>query len=107
MSPDPDFAWLEQIALSEGPPDEVVQAGGVAVVVRRRRPSLFNLMADARPRIERMGHDAIARAHAAGVPAWVSDGEGRIVRLDPDGTEHVETTSADEAAEAVRLSLSP
>ena len=60
------------------------------------RPSLLDLVREAWPRIARMGHDAIAQAHAAGVPTWVSDGEGRIVRLDPDGTRHVETRFADE-----------
>lgn len=71
---------------------------GVTVVVRRR-PSLLDLAREAWPRIERMGVDAIAQAHAAGVPAWVSE-DGTLWRLDPDGTRHVETRSADEVTAA-------
>ena len=54
-----------------------------------RRPTLFELLDEAAPRLVRMGHEAIAECHAFGHPAWVADRETeRIVRLDPDGSRH-------------------
>ncbi len=50
--------------------------------------TLLELVRDAWPRIVRMGRDAIAECHAAGHPAWVEGVDGRVWRLDPDGTRH-------------------
>ena len=43
-------------------------------------------VAKAMPRIREMGREEIAKTHAAGQPADVSDGRGGIVRIKPDGT---------------------
>ena len=67
--------------------------------------SLLDAIEEARDRLATMGEEAIAEAHAAGSPAWVEGDDGRIQRLDPDGTRHVETRSAGEVLAAARAAM--
>ena len=48
--------------------------------------SLTDAVRKALPSIREMGRKEIAKTHAAGEPAHVSDGRGGIVRIDPDGS---------------------
>ena len=50
---------------------------------------LSDKVRESRKAIANMGREEIAKAHAAGQSAYVSDGRGGIIRLDPDGTRHV------------------
>jgi hypothetical protein len=49
--------------------------------------TLTDAVRKALPRIREMGREEIAKTHAVGEPAHVSDGRGGIVRIDPDGSQ--------------------
>lgn len=51
--------------------------------------SISDAISESMPRIREVGHEEITRTHAAAQPAYVSDGRGGIIQIDPDGTRHV------------------
>ena len=79
----PEGSALLEVRLAD------VRLEDLEAMVARLRRMTDDPVVKALPRIREMGHEEIAKTHAARQPAHVSDGRSGIIRLEPDGTRHV------------------